>query len=235
MADLDQLYSLPLDDFTAARDALASELRSAGDKAGAAEVKKLRKPSLAAWAVNQVARAKPDAMRTLFELRQGVEEAQSASEMRSAAEERRRLIAELVGRAEKVLTDAGRATGANTMQAITQTFHAGDNDRDELLHGRLTKELTPSGFGGFSLAFEEDEPTESDVEDPKLEEKRRRARELAEEADDAGAEAERLEKEFQAAERAMQRARAQADAARRTAEQTRKHAERAAAELKRSK
>src|SRR5688500_7450960 len=46
---IDQLYQLPLDEFTAARNALAKD---AGDRA--AEVKKLEKPNLAAWTVNQL-------------------------------------------------------------------------------------------------------------------------------------------------------------------------------------
>ena len=44
---IDDLYQLPLDEFTAARNALAKEL---GDNA----IKKLEKPNLAAWAVNQL-------------------------------------------------------------------------------------------------------------------------------------------------------------------------------------
>lgn len=46
---IDQLYQLPLDQFTAARNALA---REAGAKAPA--IKSLEKPSAAAWAVNQL-------------------------------------------------------------------------------------------------------------------------------------------------------------------------------------
>ena len=44
---IDQLFQLPLDEFTAGRNALAKET-------GAAAVKKLEKPNLAAWAVNQL-------------------------------------------------------------------------------------------------------------------------------------------------------------------------------------
>jgi hypothetical protein len=233
MADIDDLYSLPLDDFTSKRDALASELRDAGKKEDAAEVKRLRKPSLAAWAVNQLAREKPDAMKELFELRERIENSSSAADMRAASEERRRLIAELVDRAGSILTEAGRATGANTMQAITQTLHAGDNEneRDALVHGRLSRELTPSGFGGFSATFESAADDADDAGDSRMEEKRRRSEELAEEAEAAEAEAARLSDELAAAERALQRAQARSDMARRSAEEARKNAERAKSEL----
>ena len=46
----DELYALPLEEFTPARDARAKELK--GDKELAAAVKKLKKPSVAAWVVN---------------------------------------------------------------------------------------------------------------------------------------------------------------------------------------
>ena len=44
---IDQLYQLPLDEFTAARNALAKS-------SGQASLKALEKPTLAAWAVNQL-------------------------------------------------------------------------------------------------------------------------------------------------------------------------------------
>jgi hypothetical protein len=236
VTDIDDLYALPLDGFTQARDVVAAELRKAGKKSEASEVKKLRKPSLAAWAVNQVARAKPDAMEKLFELRQRIEDSSSAADMRAASEERTRLISELVRVAESILSEAGRATGANTVQAITQTFHAGDNeaDREALLRGRITRELSPEGFGGFSLSLD---PDATDVDeapdDPRREEKQLRAEKLAEEAKEVEAEAVRLEDEASSAERAFQRARARADVARRSADEARKHAERAGADLDR--
>ena len=51
---LDALYSEPLETFIAARNALAKALVQAADREGAAVVKALRKPSVAAWALNQL-------------------------------------------------------------------------------------------------------------------------------------------------------------------------------------
>ncbi|MEA2287422.1 MAG: hypothetical protein QOJ21_3465, partial [Solirubrobacteraceae bacterium] len=59
--DSDELYGLPLDAFVPERDALAKELRSDGRREEAAEVKALRKPSVAAWGVNQAVRSQPKA------------------------------------------------------------------------------------------------------------------------------------------------------------------------------
>ena len=66
MADAaDDLYGLPLDAFVPERDALAKRLRAEGRRDEAAEVKALRKPSVAAWAVNQAVRSQPRAARAL--------------------------------------------------------------------------------------------------------------------------------------------------------------------------
>ena len=55
------LYHGAFGEFIAARDALAKRLKQAGD-ARAAEVKQLRKPSLSAWAVDQLFAHEPRAM-----------------------------------------------------------------------------------------------------------------------------------------------------------------------------
>lgn len=58
---IDQLAAVPLDEFVAERKRLAKELRGAGDRDGAAEVAKLPKPTLPAWALNHLAREDPGA------------------------------------------------------------------------------------------------------------------------------------------------------------------------------
>ena len=55
----DELYSLALGDFTPARDAKAKELKGTPL---AAEVKALKKPSLAAWVVNLLVRQDADSV-----------------------------------------------------------------------------------------------------------------------------------------------------------------------------
>ena len=47
--EADELYALPLEEFTAARDRLAKKLREDGDKAAADGVKALKKPSVPSW------------------------------------------------------------------------------------------------------------------------------------------------------------------------------------------
>src|SRR6478736_6685161 len=71
MADLDDevdaLYGLPLDAFVPERDALAKRLRADKRREEADAVKALRKPSVAAWAANQVLRSQPGQRDALLE------------------------------------------------------------------------------------------------------------------------------------------------------------------------
>jgi hypothetical protein len=55
-----RLYAVPLEDFVAERRQVAKDLRAAGDKDRAAELAKLPKPTPAAWALNALARERPD-------------------------------------------------------------------------------------------------------------------------------------------------------------------------------
>src|SRR3954452_3285874 len=57
--DVDRLYQLPLNEFTAARDELVKRLRAEGERERAQEIKTLRKPTAAVWLVNQLARERP--------------------------------------------------------------------------------------------------------------------------------------------------------------------------------
>ena len=53
--DIDRLYVAPREEFVRERDALVKTLRAAGDREAAAEVGAIRKPTLVAWTVNQLA------------------------------------------------------------------------------------------------------------------------------------------------------------------------------------
>ena len=55
-----RLHAAPLEDFVAERKRLAKELRAAGDRESAAQLAKLPKPSAPAWALNLVARERPE-------------------------------------------------------------------------------------------------------------------------------------------------------------------------------
>src|SRR5215510_6370797 len=52
--EIDALFKLPLAEFTAARNALASRMKKAGRAEDADAIKGLPKPSVPAWVVNQL-------------------------------------------------------------------------------------------------------------------------------------------------------------------------------------
>ena len=155
--DVDALFAADPDGFVAARQALAKRLKAEGDKAGAAEVAALRRPTAAAWAVNQLARRHGDEVAGLValgdDLRQAHERLLAGGRDDStvaAGRRRREAIADLVDRAAAILTESGRAADAHR-DAISATLDAASLDPAagaEVVAGRLSKELEPpSGFG----------------------------------------------------------------------------------------
>jgi hypothetical protein len=74
----DALYAAPLEEFVALRAKLAASRKAEGDKAGAKAVLALRKPSTAAWGLNELARRHPELLEALYAARSRAEEAQSA-------------------------------------------------------------------------------------------------------------------------------------------------------------
>ncbi|HEX3833732.1 MAG TPA: hypothetical protein VHW04_17265, partial [Solirubrobacteraceae bacterium] len=64
--DVEELYALPLERFVPERNALAQELRTAERRDEAAAVAALRKPSVAARAVNRLARERRRQLLELF-------------------------------------------------------------------------------------------------------------------------------------------------------------------------
>ena len=176
---IDELYSLPLGEFTARRNALAKELKDAGDKEAAAAVKSAAKPTLAAWVVNQLARREAETMQELVAVQDRLASASSAKDLRELTQERRELVTRLKRAAGAILEEDGHGTGSTTLQQVSQSLLAGATDEEQqlLLHGRLTKDLSSSGLEqvwGFEPAGEEDAAEEND------EEAERRAREQAE-------------------------------------------------------
>jgi hypothetical protein len=242
------LYALPPEEFTAARDRLAADLKEAGEADRAAAVKKLRKPSIVAWAVNAVARDRPEDVEALRAAGQALRRAQrkalsggGGEDLRSATDERRALVGSL--------TDAGVAAigarGAAHRDAIASTLDAASID-DELgarLHvAVLEREATPTaGFGaieGFEvLQGGGGEDAEAAEEDPaELRRERGREARAAEQrataaersADTARRRSEGLKDKATAAVNAAREAEAEAKRLTEEAKTERKRADRAA-------
>lgn len=160
---VDELYGLPLDEFTPRRDELAKELRRAGQRDAAAWVKGLRRPSASAWLVNQLARTRArertELLRAGRELRDAHERVVAgdgdAGELRAAAEAEHAAASALASDAPGFLDREGHAPSRATLDRVAETIRAVALDHEARAGfeaGRLTRERAASGFGPFAGA-----------------------------------------------------------------------------------
>ncbi|WP_457948364.1 hypothetical protein ACTAQI_20510 [Pseudarthrobacter sp. alpha12b] len=157
LADIaDRLYAGPLDGFVAARAAAARE--AAGqDKDLAAAVRGLPKPSVAAWALNMLARHRPDVPAQLGELGVRMRAAQDsldAAALRELGRERRTLLADAVDTARSVAREQGRAISDAMASDVEETLRALTADggaANAVASGRLLKVLSADGVNDVDL------------------------------------------------------------------------------------
>ena len=153
----DRLYGLPLEEFTKARDELAARLRKAGDKSEAATVKALKKPTIPAWAVNQLSRRSSDTIDELISSADRLRKAQQellhggpAQAVWEATLAEREALGKLTEDAQRILGDAGHAATRATLDKISDTLAAAAADpsgRALLRRGIITSEMHRAGFG----------------------------------------------------------------------------------------
>src|SRR5947199_457304 len=128
----DDLYGLPLDEFIARRGDLAKGLRKSGRRDAAGEVAALRKPSVAAWAVNQLVRTQHDAVADLFAAGDELRAAQSdlldgsgdGRSLRTAGDRERTTVDHLVEKARGLLSSAGNELSPAIIERVADTLHA---------------------------------------------------------------------------------------------------------------
>jgi hypothetical protein len=161
--DVDDLYGAPLEQFVAERGALARELRKQGKRDEAAEVAALRKPSVTAWAVNQLVRTQPRSLAELFDAGDALQEAHRSAAagrgggeaLREASQRERAAVDALVDAARGLLTDDGHELSAAVVDRVADTLRAAALDdvaRAQVRDGRLTRELRHIGLGVLSPA-----------------------------------------------------------------------------------
>ncbi len=154
----DALYALDLDEFVPTRDAEAARARKAGERALAAKIRALRKPTVAGWLANQVTRQYADDVAELAAVGDRMRAATAARDgaaVRELASARRRLVDRLVARAGEVAATAGRPVSDDVVAGLRSTFEAAVADRDaarSLQAGRLVRALEHVGFGAPSEA-----------------------------------------------------------------------------------
>jgi hypothetical protein len=240
----DALYEAPFEDFTKLRNDLAKELRKAGDRSAADEVAGMRKPTRAAWAVNQLARGDRGAISQVLDAGERLRKAQedalaggSGAALRKAGADEREAVRAAVEKAAAVLGDqAGRAT-LERVRSSLQAAARDDAVRAEIEAGRLTADHEPAGLGslGSGDARPPTQPARKDGPSAAARRRHRDAQVVARESNRRLDAARReLERRSDAAARARQRleqAQADVDAAAAEAAQADADLERAEKEL----
>jgi hypothetical protein len=231
--DLDPLYREHPDGFVAARNAIAKDLRAAGDREAADRVAKLRRPSAAAWLLNRVALTAPDLLDAFAKAASKLEEAQrralegedeGAAGWRAAAARERDAVRAVVDAAESGAKDAGHPPTARAADLVDETLRAASADpelRERVVGGRVEREQSVATIGTLGVSPPPRRGRARKDADPKKRDAaqaRRELKRLERQLADAEAREERLRARVDDAAEALRREQAElAEAKRETA------------------
>jgi hypothetical protein len=168
----DELYVVPPADFVARRNELAAEAIASGDKATAAAIKKLRKPTLSAWLANLLVHERKDETDQLLHLGEVLRSAQrslAGAELRQLARKRHEVIGKLVSEARGIAQRAGQPITDEAARELASTLSAAladESDAEKLRLGRLTSTLEHVGFGPLELLSADAEPVSTQDQQP---------------------------------------------------------------------
>jgi hypothetical protein len=153
--ELDALFQAAPNAMVAARNALADQLRKAGDKTGAARVKAIKRPAPAAWALNQVhfhapallaqAEAATAEVRALH-----ARDAVDPRALMAAHEAQRAASKAVVEAALEHCTRAGVPSSAAHQRRLLSTLQAWLTGAADTPPGRMTEEREPGGFDAIA-------------------------------------------------------------------------------------
>ncbi|RCG32048.1 hypothetical protein DQ384_05820 [Sphaerisporangium album] len=157
----DELYAGAPEDFVETRKRLAAEAKKGGDAALAKRIAALRRPTVSAWAANQLARSAPDEVDRLLDLGDELRAAWTSGGRIGDLDRRRgELVSGLLRRAQALADEAGRPLREPAVREVEDTLHAATMDPDvaeEVRTGRLAQ---PRSYAGFAPAVGFPEPAE---------------------------------------------------------------------------
>lgn len=151
----DQLYAGSADAFTEARNAAAKDC---GEKSLAARVKKLKKPSVAAWAVNLLVRRESEQIDSVLELAgslRAAAEALDGDELRALTRQRRQLTNALATTARSLARDAGVRLTGPVVDQVEGMLNAAMLDpvaAEAIRTGRVVTAFTSTGLSELDVA-----------------------------------------------------------------------------------
>ena len=156
---LDDLYRQHPEGFVAGRDQLVKELRAAGDRDQADRVKKLQRPTAAAWLINCAALSSPAQLEEFAKASRELEDTQAralegkdegAAEWRAAAARERVTTRAVVDLGESLAREAGHPASARALELAGETLRAATGDpelRERVLEGRVEREQSAATLG----------------------------------------------------------------------------------------
>jgi hypothetical protein len=219
--DVDELYRAPFGEFIAQRDALARSLRKEGRREDADEVKKLKKPALSAWALNQLPR---DEVKGLLAAGAALRQARGGDALRDATHDERDAVEDLASRASDLLRESGHPATDKTAAELRDTLHAAaldDEARDLLERGRLVEPRRAIGLGGFEGAPAPSPQRKKKKDDGEAKHRREQAAAARAALRDAEKSVRERERELRSAQGAVDKAQRAVDDAREEAERRR--------------
>ena len=148
----DELYALPPQDFTAARDSRAATARTDGDAALARQITALKRPTVVGYLVNLLALTRPDSLAGLLSLAGRMRaSATDGATLRDLSTQRRREMDALLSLVSELGTPGlGNPPSRNQLAEVESTLSAAlvDERAAALVRsGRVLKALSYGGFG----------------------------------------------------------------------------------------
>jgi hypothetical protein len=145
-ARIDELYRLPLSEFTPARNALATSIGGADRQ----RVRRLAKPTVVPWAINQLYWRARKLYDRLLETGEALRTAQigalkgKRNDVRAASDAHRAALAAAVAEAARIAEAGGARPGAEALSRMLEALSLAPTRPEP--PGRLTEVLQPAGF-----------------------------------------------------------------------------------------
>jgi len=175
--DVDALFKIPLAEFTGARNDLAARLKREGLANDSNFVKALAKPSISAWAVNQLHWNHREAFERLLSTSQRFRQSQTShpatrmADLRGSLDARGEVLSHLSDLATVLLREAGHNPTPDTIHRITTTLEALSahaTPSDGPTPGRLSQDVDPPGFESLASLIPTADTTKRNEETTKV-------------------------------------------------------------------
>ena len=241
------MWSVPPDQFVAARNAAIAERKAAGDVKGAAALKAMKRPSPSAWLVNALVRGASKEVEALFRAGDTLIAAQGRvlggadpDVMHAAMRGVREATGRALKQARAILAEHGRKPTADLTRRVTHTLRSASLDRrlrDVVLEGTLTSDPSADDLEALAevkIPKRVARPKKPARKGEDVAKQKREAARAEREAKQARAREEREAKK-RAAHEAREKLRAEVTEAAEAAEEARRALARAQAEERRAK